>query len=106
MAMHIVAWNFKDEVPEEKKAELKRAMKENLEGLAGKVPGLRKAMFIDEPASGSNREMALITQHDRLDDIEVYAKDPQHNAVADKYVRPYTKDRVSLNFSIFGTFLN
>lgn len=104
MAMHFVAWNFKDEVPEEKKAELKKAMKENLEGLAGKVPGLRKAKFIDQPLAGSNREMALITQHDRADDIEAYAKDPQHNAVADKYVRPYTKDRVSFNCSMFSIF--
>jgi len=48
--------------------------------------------------------MALITTHNKAADIEVYAKHPEHNAVADKYVRPYTTDRASINFEMFGMF--
>lgn len=98
MATHIVAWNFKPEVQEEEKAGLKRNMKLHLEGLAGKVPGLLSADFIENPLPGSNREMALVTTHESEADIAVYAKDPQHNAVADQFVRPYTADRVSVNW--------
>ncbi len=98
MAVHVVAWNFKPEVPEEKKPELKAAMKENLEGLNGKIPGLLSVRFIDQPLPGSNREMALVTTHEKPEDIGVYAKSPVHNAVADQYVRPYTADRASVNF--------
>lgn len=98
MATHVVAWNFKPEVKEEDKAELKKNMKINLESLVGKVPGLLTATFIDSPLGGSNREMALVTTHERPEDIAVYAKDPNHNAVADKFVRPYTADRASVNW--------
>jgi len=98
MATHIVAWNFNVEVKEEDKPSLLAAMKENLESLVGKVPGLISVKFIDQPLSGSNRDMALVTTHEKPEDIAAYAKDPQHNAVADKYVRPYTTDRVSVNF--------
>ena len=38
MVHHIVMWKFKSEIAEEQKPELKRAMKENLEGLVGKSP--------------------------------------------------------------------
>ena len=98
MATHFVAWNFKPEVREEDKPALKADMKKNLEGLVGKVPGLVSAVFIDTPVQGSNREMALMTVHEKPEDIPVYAKSPEHNAVADKYVRPYTADRVSVNW--------
>ena len=98
MATHIVAWNFKAEINEADKPALKADMKKNLESLVGRVPGLLSAKFVDEPLGGSNREMGLVTTHSSAADIAVYAKDPQHNAVADKYVRPYTADRASLNF--------
>ncbi len=39
MVHHIVMWKFKPEIEEARKPELKKAMKKNLEGLAGKVPG-------------------------------------------------------------------
>ena len=35
MVHHIVMWKFKPEIEEERKPELKQAMKENLEGLVG-----------------------------------------------------------------------
>lgn len=98
MATHFVTWNFKPEVKEEDKSALKADMKKNLESLVGKVPGLVSATFIDMPIQGSNREMALMTVHEKPEDISVYAKSPEHNAVADKYVRPYTSDRVSVNW--------
>lgn len=98
MATHVVAWNFKPEVKEEDKTALKKDMKQHLEGLVGIVPGLVSATFIEAPLAGSNREMALVTTHNNAEDIAVYAKDPNHNAVADKYVRPYTADRASVNW--------
>ena len=40
MVKHMVMWSFKEEIPEEKKPELKAQIKEHLEGLVGVVPGL------------------------------------------------------------------
>lgn len=98
MATHVVAWNFKDEVKEEEKAALKASMKEHLESLVGKVPGLLSATFYTEPLPGSNREMALVTTHEKAEDIALYGGHEAHQAVANTYVRPYTKDRACVNF--------
>lgn len=98
MATHIVMWNFKPEVQAEEKPALLAAMKEHLESLAGRVPGLLKVSFITTPLAGTTHEMALVTTHNREEDIAVYANHPAHVAVADTYVRPYTCDRACLNF--------
>ena len=98
MGTHIVLWNFKDSVAEADKPALKAAMKEHLGGLVGQVPGLLSATFVDAPAAGSTHEIALVTTHATVEDIAVYQKDPKHNAVADEFVRPFTKDRATVNF--------
>jgi len=98
MVTHVVAWNFKDEVKEEDKKALKADMKKNLESLAGQVPGLLSAVFYTEPLTGSNREMCLVTTHEKAEDIVLYGGHPAHVHVADTFVRPYTKDRTCVNF--------
>lgn len=98
MVTHVVAWNFKEEIPEEDKAELKAEMKKNLESLVGMVPGLLSAKFVEEPLPGSNREMALVTTHVAAEDIAVYSGHEAHQQVANTYVRPYTRDRACVNF--------
>ena len=40
MVKHIILWQLKDELSEEEKQTVKAGIKEGLEGLAGKVPGL------------------------------------------------------------------
>ena len=98
MVTHVVAWNFKDEVEESRKAALKADMKKNLESLVGKVPGLLTVTFHTEPLAGSNREMCLVTTHEKAEDIAVYSKHPAHVLVADTFVRPFTQDRTCVNF--------
>ena len=98
MVTHVVAWNFKDEVEEPRKAALKADMKKNLESLVGRVPGLLTVTFHVEPLAGSNREMCLVTTHENAEDIAVYSKHPAHVQVADTFVRPYTQDRTCVNF--------
>lgn len=61
MVHHIVMWKFKPEIPEEKRPELKAAMKENLNALVGKVPGLLEMNFVDEPLSSSTHDIALVS---------------------------------------------
>ena len=40
MVKHIILWQLKDELSEEEKLAVKAGIKEGLEGLAGKIPGL------------------------------------------------------------------
>lgn len=98
MVNHIVAWKFKEEIAEEQKPALKKAMEENLKGLVGKVPGLLTVEFVSNPIPSSTHDIVLVTTLSSPEDIAVYAKHPEHVKVADTFVRPYVKDRICLDF--------
>ncbi|MCD7737001.1 MAG: Dabb family protein [Lachnospiraceae bacterium] len=98
MVYHIVMWRFKEDVPEEKKPELKAAMAEHLQELVGRVPGLLTVEFVEKPISSSTHEIALVTTLEKAEDIAVYGSHPAHVAVADTYVRPYVCDRACLDY--------
>ena len=98
MVHHIVMWKFKAEIPEERKPELKAAMKENLNSLVGKVPGLLEIKFVDEPLSSSTHDIALVSVLEKAEDIAVYAVHPDHVTVADTYVRPFVTERACLDY--------
>ena len=40
MVKHIILWTLKDELSAEEKEQVKKGIKEGLEGLAGKIPGM------------------------------------------------------------------
>lgn len=98
MVHHIVMWNFKTEIEESQKDAIKQAMKENLKGLVGKVPGLLTVEFVENPISSSTHDIALVTTLEKAEDIAIYAKHPEHVRVADTYVRPYVQDRACLDY--------
>lgn len=98
MVNHLVMWNFKPEIEEGLKEQIKKAMEENLKSLVGKVPGLLTVEFVSNPISSSTHEIALVTTLEKAEDIAVYAKHPAHVHVADTYVRPYVKDRACLDY--------
>ena len=81
----------KPEIAEEQKPELKKTMRENLEDLVGKVPGLVTVKFVEEPIPSSTHDVALVTTLEKAEDIAVYGSHPAHVAVADTYVRPYVR---------------
>ena len=98
MVHHIVMWKFKPEVPEERKPEIKAAMKENLCALVGRVPGLKELRFIDSPIPSSTHDIALVSVLEKEEDIAAYGSHPAHVAVADTFVRPYVTERACLDY--------
>ncbi len=98
MVYHIVMWNFKEGVTEEKKAEIKATLGEKFKGLIGVVPGLISVEFVPVPLSSSTHEIALMAKLEKPEDIPVYANHPAHLAIADTYVRPNVCDRACLDF--------
>ena len=40
MVKHVILWQLKDEISDEQKKKVKADIKEGLEGLKGKIPGL------------------------------------------------------------------
>ena len=91
MVKHMVMWSFKEEIPEEKKPELKAQIKEHLEGLAEVVTDLLPS---------STRDLCLITELESAEALAAYAVNPNHVHVADTYVRPNVCDRVAMDFEV------
>ena len=98
MVRHIVTWCFKEEVEEAKKPELKAAMAEHLEALAGKVPGLVSARFVADLLPSSTHDMVLLTEHNTREDLKAYAIHLEHVKVVDTYVCPFVCDRTAIDF--------
>ena len=100
MVKHIILWQLKDELTEEKKAAVKAGIKEGLEGLLGKVPGLTEIKVQTEGLASSNADVMLDSTLVDEEALKGYAVHPEHVAVADGKVRPYTKTRVCLDFEV------
>ena len=98
MVHHIVMWNFKPEIEENKKEEIKLSMKKELEGLVGKVPGLLSLEFVSTPIPSSTHDIALVSTLEKAEDIAGYAIHPEHVRVADNFVRPYVCNRSCLDY--------
>ncbi|MDL2302477.1 Dabb family protein [Lachnospiraceae bacterium OttesenSCG-928-D06] len=100
MTKHIVMWNFKPEIKEEEKEEIRTNMKNNLCSLVGQVPGLINAQFVEVPLSSSTHDMALVTDFDSAESLGGYKNHPAHVHVANTYVRPFVWERACLDYDI------
>ena len=99
MVRHIILWTLRNDMTEQEKNERALAIKKGLESLAGRIPGL---LSIKVVASGklptSNADVMLDSSFTDFDALKGYAVHPDHVAVADGIVRPYTASRTCLDF--------
>ena len=98
MVKHIILWTLKD-MPDEEKNKVKQGIKAGLEGLKGKIPGLVEIkVVVDGRLASSNADLMLDSTFESADALKTYSKHPEHVAVADGKVRPYTASRTCLDF--------
>lgn len=100
MVKHIILWTLKDELSAEEKEQVKLGIKEGLEGLAGKIPGMIDIKVNINGLASSNADLMLDSTFENEEALKGYAVHPEHVAVADGKVRPYTKIRSCLDFEI------
>ena len=100
MVKHIILWNLKDEYSEEQKEQIRKGIKEGLEGLAGQIPGLTDIHVYTNGLASSNADVMLDSTFTDEDSLKGYAVHPKHVAVADGKVRPYTATRTCLDYEI------
>ena len=100
MVKHIILWTLKDELSPEEKEQVKRGIKEGLEGLAGRIPGMVDIKVNINGLASSNADLMLDSTFESEEALKGYAVHPEHVAVADGKVRPYTKIRSCLDFEI------
>ena len=97
MIKHIILWNLKDEYNND---EVKKEIKDGLESLAGKIPGLTNIKVYTNPLESSNADVMLYSEFESIDALKGYAVHPEHVEVANSNVRPYTKTRTCMDFEV------
>ena len=101
MVKHVILWTLKDEYSESEKEKIKKDMKEALEGLVGKIPGLTELkIYTHGLASSKNAEVMLDSTFDSEEALKAYAVHPAHVEVANTKVRPFTASRACLDFIV------
>lgn len=100
MVKHVILWTLKEELTESEKAEVKKGIKEGLEGLAGKIPGLVDIKVNIDRLASSNADLMLDSTFENEEALKGYAVHPEHVAVADGKVRPYTAIRSCLDYEV------
>lgn len=101
MVKHIIIWTLKPELSDAEKAEVKKGIKEGLEGLKGQIPGLVDIKVnIEGRLESSNADLMLDSTFENAEALKGYSKHPAHVAVADGKVRPYTCARSCLDFEL------
>lgn len=100
MVKHVILWNLKNEYTNEQKEEIKKGIKEGLEGLAGQIPGLLEIRVNTVPLESSNCDLMLDSLFEDEASLKGYAVHPAHVAVANGKVRPFTASRVCMDYCL------
>lgn len=97
MVKHIILWKLKSE---HNNSDVKQGIKNGLEGLIGKIPGLVEISVQTESLASSNADVMLYSVFEDEASLKGYATHPEHVFVANTFVRPYTETRLCLDFEV------
>lgn len=101
MVKHIILWTLNPDLTAEERQRALTDIKTGLEGLQGVVPGLVDIhVQIDGRIDTSNCDLMLDCTLESEAALRAYAVHPAHVAVANGKVRPYTIQRVCLDYAL------
>lgn len=100
MVKHVILWTIKEEYQGKEKDDIKMGIKEGLESLAGKIPGLIDIKVNINGLESSNADLMLDSSFDTAEALKGYSVHPEHVAVANGKVRPYTATRTCLDYEV------
>ena len=100
MVKHIIVWTLKDEYSDSEKAGIKKGIKEGLEGLKGKVPGIIDITVQTEGLESSSGDLMLDSTFESVEALNGYTVHPAHVEVATTKVRPFVKIRSSFDYQV------
>ena len=98
MVKHIILWKLKENFSESQKQQIKAGIKAGLEGLKGVIPGLTQITVKTAGLPSSNADLMLDSAFTDEAALKAYAVHPAHVEVADTKVRPFTEQRLCLDF--------
>ncbi len=100
MVKHVILWTLKDEYSGAEIDDIKNGIKEGLEGLKDKIPGLVEIKVITKPLKSSNCDVMLDSVFENEAALNGYSVNPAHVAVANEKVRPFTATRTCMDYEI------
>ena len=100
MIKHMILWKIDEKFTAEEKEKIFADAKRELEALKGKVPGLIEIKLQTEKLPSSNADMMLDSTLESEEALKNYQVHPDHVAVANNFVRPFTSDRLCLDFEV------
>ena len=100
MVRHVIVWTLKDEYSDEEKSQIKAGIKEGLEGLKGKVPGIVEIKVNTEKLESSSGDVMLDSLFEDKEALKAYSSNPFHVEVANGKVRPFVKIRSSFDYEV------
>lgn len=98
MVKHVIIWRIKDEFSADEKAKIKKEIKESIEALNGKIPGLIEVKVNICPLPSSNAELILDSSFESEEALKVYATHPLHVAAANEKVRPFVTGKACMDY--------
>lgn len=100
MVRHVIVWSLKDEYSDSEKEQIKAGIKEGLEGLQGKIPGLVEIKVNTDKLASSSGDAMLDSLFENEEALKNYSSNPLHVEVANTKVRPYVKIRSSFDYEV------
>jgi hypothetical protein len=100
MVKHVIVWILKDEYSDTEKADIRKGIKEGLEGLKGKIPGIVDINVYTEGLESSNGDLMLDSTFESVEALNGYTVHPAHVEVATTIVRPFVKIRSSFDYQV------
>lgn len=100
MVRHVIVWKLKEEFSDEEKQVVKAEIKDGLESLKGKIPGLLSIKVYTRGLPSSTADLMLDSEFESVEALKGYSVHPEHVAVANDKVRPNAAVRLSLDFEV------
>ncbi len=100
MVKHVIIWNLKEGYSAEEKETIKKGIKESIESLNGKIPGLINVSVNVNPLPSSSGEVILDSSFESEEALKAYAIHPEHVEVANTKVRPFVASRACMDYEV------
>jgi hypothetical protein len=97
MVKHMIIWKLKEEIDQ---VAVKAAIKQELEGLVGKIEGLLEMKILIERYDCSAGDIMMDSTFESKAALDAYQKHPAHQAIANGLVRPNAESRLSFDYEV------
>ena len=96
MVKHMIIWKLKDEIQD--KQSIANKIKNALEGLNGKIEGLKEMKILTDKFSSSAGDIMMDSTFKDEDALIYYQNHPLHKEIANNLVRPSVQTRLSFDY--------